>query len=137
MQTTMELFFLVISAILINKFIWHIPITKYQQVYSKERSTKWKRLREKYLAANPSCALCGKSTDLIVHHKLPFCKFPHKELDWDNLITLCESKNLNCHFVIGHLMNWQDFNPNIDKDIEFFKQKLGIDKKSSSHFLWW
>jgi hypothetical protein len=44
------------------------------------------------------------------------------ELDPNNLITLCEPDGLaakpghnNCHFHIGHLGNWFNYNRNVDK----------------------
>jgi len=41
------------------------------------------------------------------------------------LITLCENKNLNCHFVFGHHMRWTNLNDdlleNIGKIILFVK----------------
>lgn len=101
------------------------------------RHHRWKTLRDEFLKMNPTCAVCGKKTELVVHHKLPFWKFPQKELDWDNLITLCENQNLNCHFVIGHLMDWTSYNPKINEDIEYFKNKLISKKKRFVNSLWW
>jgi len=37
---------------------------------------------------------------------------------------LCENDILNCHYVIGHLMEWTRYNPDIEEDIWIWKNKL-------------
>jgi 5-methylcytosine-specific restriction enzyme A len=82
---------------------------------SAKRSAHWptieKHFREKY----PTCAACGGSKRLNVHHIQPFHIFPELELDTNNLISLCMGK-LECHLRLGHLGNFKTYNPNIIKN---------------------
>ena len=137
MQTHMEM--ILIAAIFVLLFKIKIQFYKEPtQIISKDRDPRWKSLRNRFIFENPCCAVCGKCDNLIVHHKLPVSLFPHKQLDWSNLVTLCENNNFNCHFVVGHLMDWRNYNPDIDRDIKYWNQKLfNTHEKSSSNFLWW
>lgn len=58
----------------------------------KKRSSKWDKVRDDFIKLNPSCAVCGSTKNLQVHHKKPFHLFPELELDVNNLVTLCEGK---------------------------------------------
>jgi 5-methylcytosine-specific restriction protein A len=81
------------------------------------RSPKWGAVRKDWLAIHKHCAACGSSEKLQVHHKKPFHLYPELELDYENLITLCEDpKGSECHLQIGHLGNWKSFNPNVETD---------------------
>lgn len=91
---------------------------------SNTRSNKWKSISFNYKKKNGKCAVCGKTTNLVVHHKVPFHMSPEKELDENNFVVLCENRPVNCHYLFGHLMNWQGYNQNIDEDIEIWKKKL-------------
>jgi 5-methylcytosine-specific restriction protein A len=77
------------------------------------RSSQWKRVRANHLIKFPYCAACGRQDDLEVHHIIPYQVDASKELDPDNLITLCGKY---CHFIFGHLMDWKSWNPNILED---------------------
>lgn len=90
----------------------------------ESRSSKWRTVRKKFLEKNQECAICGKTENLVPHHKLPFHLFPTKELDEDNLVVLCENHPVNCHYLFGHLMDWQNYNPDIDEDIKKWSEKL-------------
>jgi len=92
-------------------------------VFSAERSREWSRVRAAHLVLHSECAVCGISSDLQVHHIKPFHLDPSLELDSDNLITLCTSKNwvFNCHFLVGHCSNFRYENPWILEDIEKIK----------------
>ena len=46
-----------------------------------------------------------------MHHIHPFHLHPEMELEPWNLITLCEKRGHDCHFVFGHFHNWRAFNP--------------------------
>lgn len=93
----------------------------------QRRSSKWKDIRATHLKEHPECEVCGRKTELEVHHIIPFSIAPDKELDPENLITLCESKKngLNCHLLIGHLGNYRRFNPNVKADALEWRVKLG------------
>ncbi len=78
------------------------------------RSGKWRTVRRTHLEKNPACAACGTTKQLIVHHCKPVYLNPERELDFENLITLCEKNN--CHFAFGHFYNWNSFNENVRED---------------------
>jgi hypothetical protein len=67
-----------------------------------------------HLEAFPNCAACGGTSMLEVHHIVPISRDRMKELDPDNLITLCEG-NMD-HFVRGHLCDWRSFNGDVVED---------------------
>lgn len=61
---------------------------------------------------------------MVPHHVIPVHVDPSKELDGDNLITLCEGPSFNCHLFFGHLRDWTNFNPNVRSDAEEWRKKL-------------
>lgn len=65
------------------------------------RSPEWRRVEKDFLSKNASCAACGKSKRLQVHHVKPFHEYPSLELDEKNLIALCMGGK-ECHLKIGH-----------------------------------
>jgi hypothetical protein len=77
------------------------------------RSGKWPAVAKAHLANHPACEACGATKLLNVHHKLPFHEHPELELDWTNLITLCESPSHNCHLIFGHLLSWKSWNVDV------------------------
>lgn len=85
------------------------------------RSSKWKNIREKHLSEHPSCAACGRSLKVEVHHIEPVHLQPSKELDPTNLITLCDSP---CHIVFGHLMDYKSWNTNVIEDCKRYKYQI-------------
>lgn len=92
-----------------------------------DRSGKWASVRRAHLAKEPACVACGRSSDLEVHHCVPYHSRPDLELDPSNLITLCATP---CHLVHGHLMNYKRSNPEVRKDAERYRAKMvqfGVD----------
>jgi hypothetical protein len=91
-----------------------------------ERSSKWPALEKQWLKDHPTCAACGGTDKLEVHHKMPFHLEPAKELDPANLITLCESGShgVNCHLLVGHRGSFKKYNPIVDQDAEAWKAKI-------------
>lgn len=85
------------------------------------RSSQWRKVRNIHLLNNPACAICGSSENLVVHHIKSFSENPDLELRPDNLITLCENRNLNCHFVFGHHMRWTNINDTLICDLDKIK----------------
>lgn len=81
------------------------------------RSPLWPEARRAHLAKQPSCQACGVTDHLQVHHIRPFHLHPELELDQSNLITLCERKGHDCHFVFGHFHNWSLWNPTVTADV--------------------
>jgi len=99
-----------------------------------KRSSQWAAVRKKFIKTNDCCAVCGGKKKLEVHHKKPFRNHPELELDPENLITLCESKNngVTCHLLFGHLGNYRSINTSVDKDVADWNNKIKNrpDKKS-------
>lgn len=82
-----------------------------------KRSPRWRAVRREHLKHHPTCAACGGSVKLQVHHLIPFHVAPDLELDPSNLITLCEAGKygVKCHQLLGHrgdfrLINWNCVN---------------------------
>lgn len=85
------------------------------------RSWKWSCVRQTHLLNQPKCQACGKSKDLIVHHIEPVHLNPNRELDPENLITLCKTP---CHMVFGHLMDYKSWNREVKQDCDNYLAKL-------------
>lgn len=88
------------------------------------RSGRWKGVRAEFLRAYPSCAACGSTKLLNVHHIEPFHIKPEKELDPTNLITLCEAPSMNHHLMLGHLGNWSSWNVTVEADAAAWFEKI-------------
>jgi len=76
------------------------------------RSPKWSKVRKNHIKKEPVCQACGTSNKLEVHHIEPYHVNPNRELDPDNLITLCKT----CHLVFGHLMDYKSWNKDVVTD---------------------
>ena len=85
------------------------------------RSSKWATVRKKHLQKQPICQVCGAEDNLQVHHIEPFHNDPDKELDDNNLITLCDK---NCHLLIGHFMNFKSWNPDVVNECKIMQEKI-------------
>jgi hypothetical protein len=92
-----------------------------KEIRFAKRSKDWPALRQKHLSEQPCCAACGSCLKPEVHHIVPVHLDPSRELDPDNLITLCDKY---CHFVFGHLMNYRSWNIDIIKDAKVYNDKL-------------
>lgn len=91
------------------------------------RSPKWSSVRKKHLEKQPCCQACGSCIKPEVHHIIPVHLDPSKELDSDNLITLCDKY---CHFIFGHFMNYRSWNINVVTDAaRYLEQKNNRPKK--------
>lgn len=90
------------------------------------RSSQWRHVRKKFLKNNPNCAVCGGNKKIEVHHIIPFHLAPDKELDEQNLVTLCEAGKygITCHQLIGHLGNYRRFNTSCMIDATTWNMKL-------------
>lgn len=93
----------------------------------KPRSPRWAGIRKAFLIEHPFCAGCGnaKPDQLECHHIYPY-HLPdgdQKELDWSNLITLCTGP-AKCHFILGHLLSWKSWNPDVIMDAKRFYRKI-------------
>lgn len=81
---------------------------------SAKRSSHWPTVEKHFRESHPTCAACGSSKRLNVHHCMPFHLDPQLELDPNNLITLCMDKK-ECHLRIGHGGSFKQYNPNVRK----------------------
>ncbi len=89
------------------------------------RSPLWRKVRDAYLLINPTCAVCGHTRDLNVHHIQPYHLLPSLELDRTNLITLGENcPTGNHHLLFGHLGDWKCYNPNVVYDTQLWLCKI-------------
>jgi len=88
------------------------------------RDSRWRKIRVKHVEDNPRCAVCGSESNLSVHHIVPVHVDRSKELCEENLITLCQNRTMNCHFIFGHLLNWTKSNPNVVEDAKLWSKKL-------------
>jgi hypothetical protein len=81
-------------------------VTNVRNLYSVRKAMKeWRE-------ANPSCAWCGRSDKVHVHHKIPVKDRPDLAGDSSNFITLCAK---NCHHVVGHARNWKHYNEKVEE----------------------
>lgn len=81
-----------------------------------DRSSKWQTVRDRYAREHPLCVFCGRA-DIDVHHIHPVHLFPLRELDPDNLVSLCRVH----HFIYGHGGDWKGYNPDVLVDKEMWK----------------
>lgn len=88
-----------------------------QKIRYAVRSPDWAALRQQHIDKQPCCQACGSCKKPEVHHIVPVHLDPSKELDPDNLITLCDKY---CHFVFGHFMHYKSWNKNVVKDSEWY-----------------
>jgi len=61
-----------------------------------------------YDKLHPACEYCGREGDTDIHHIKPVKYAPDLAGDMDNMIALCRGKG--CHFVIGHMGDWKEYN---------------------------
>lgn len=62
-----------------------------------------------------TCRACGGARKLELHHIQPVHIYPELELVPANVITLCMGPH-RCHFEVGHLCNWDNWNTNVVAD---------------------
>lgn len=92
------------------------------------RSPKWQDVRKQHLEKEPCCMACGSCIKPEVHHIIPVHIDNTKELDPNNLITLCDKY---CHFIFGHLMNYKSWNTNVIQDSEEYLDKVLLRPKKN------
>ncbi len=98
---------------------------QFEPAFGMPRSGHWPALRDAIIAEQPWCSVCRRSTDLIVHHLMPFHLKPELELDKKNLFVLCETPDFNCHFVLAHFRNWEHYNKNILNVAKYLREQFG------------
>lgn len=88
------------------------------------RSPHWPHVRAVWLHTHPTCAACGGTEALEVHHKQPFHLNPARELDPTNFITLCECPGSDHHLHFGHLGDWKSYNQDVETDAAAYLGKV-------------
>jgi len=86
------------------------------------RSNRWRTVMHAHLRLQPICLACGvkhRSIKVNVHHRFPFHYVlavgrPDLELDQRNLYTMCVEHDEEHHLLIGHLGNYESYNPNLE-----------------------
>ena len=116
-------FVLMIWNLFSSKKVSTLSVEQLNAIFSI-RSSRWKKTRDKYLQENPTCAVCGRKENLTIHHIIPVHIDESRELDDKNLITLCQGKTMNCHFIFGHFLNWSKYNPNVVEDSKIWNHKI-------------
>jgi len=103
-----------------------IDAAKGKHPLTAQRSGKWPTARKHFLETHPTCAVCGGTKKLEVHHKKPFHLHPELELDPNNFITLCEedTNGVNCHLLFGHLGNFKSLNDKVESDSAEWNKKI-------------
>lgn len=81
-----------------------------------KRSPHWPAVRRKFLAEHPSCAACGGTANVELHHVQSFHEFPELELSPSNLLPLCEAIGRQHHLNVGHHGNWKTNNAEVRTD---------------------
>ena len=99
-------------------------ISKLHSIYRegdkiRHRSSGWEAVRDAHLASRPTCAACGGTKLLQVHHVVPFHLATDLELVPSNLVTLCMG-DFDCHLRLGHGGSFRCYNPTIVEDAEEF-----------------
>jgi len=90
----------------------------------QQRSPQWPAVAHAHLAREPGCMVCGhQGRGLQVHHIKPFHLYPELELDPSNLITLCEIRGRDHHLLIGHLDDWESYNPQVRADVKRYHKE--------------
>lgn len=84
------------------------------------RSSSWRIARRNHLKTFPRCALCNTLSEIEVHHVTPYHIAPDRELDPENLLTLCRPH----HFLFGHFLDWTAYNPDILQDVSDWRAKI-------------
>lgn len=98
-------------------------------ILSVPRSNEWAKVRKLHLLKEPFCMVCGGSKNLQVHHLMPVHVDPSKELDPENLITLCNG-TVNCHLIWGHLLDYKSYSTTCKEDAKIWNEKIKNRKKN-------
>ena len=95
-----------------------------------KRSNQWPAFRKKFLEGK-SCAICGGTKILELHHIRKFSDFPELELSENNVLPLCESGKYGivCHQFAGHAGDYRlivENSPELAKELNAVLKKARI-----------
>lgn len=94
------------------------------KTHGAPRSDRWPEVRSEFLKGNKSCAACGSSKDVQVHHVVAFHTHPELELDPSNFMPLCEGMERNCHRFVGHLDDFRSINERSREDAAEWSERI-------------
>ncbi len=95
-----------------------LPLSLFNILLESTRSSQWKNIRNEYVKYYSVCQFCFKPVE-VVHHIQPFHLYRTLELDWNNLVSLCN----DCHLKYGHFGDYRSFNPLLKLDILLYQYK--------------
>src|SRR6266436_3820216 len=104
-----------------------------------ERSPAWPQVEKVFRAKNPKCQACNETQDLNVHHMYPFhyvvlCGRPDLELDERNLMTLCTRQDTEHHILLGHLDDFESYNPDVKQFVKTYAGKSNQQIRADAAF---
>ena len=110
--------------------------------YGVERRPGWRKAAHDWLKDHGFCLVCGDKTKPQVHHQFPWhlCVLlgrPDLELDKRNFATLCEQPDMEHHLLIGHLGNWESYNPNLYSSVSAWRSKPATELLADKTFQLW
>lgn len=84
---------------------------------------QWKNYKRIYTHRHHPlvCAACGDYRRVELHHIVPVSVSPELMCIDTNIVPLCHTH----HFIIGHLSNWNNYNPHVLADINRFRLSRG------------
>lgn len=97
----------------------------------RANSARWKRLKAAHLKKEPECAVCGRNTNLEVHHIIPVSFDKSRQFDAHNLITLCATP---CHFAFGHFFCYHCYNKDVRRMAAEFKKSMRTKRNCLERF---
>ncbi len=105
-----------------------------------KRSPKWPAVEKAHRAKQPKCLACGTTHPVNVHHKFPFHYVvllgrPDLELDERNLYTLDTDETEQHHILVGHLDDFESFNPNLEHLLSLCRGLLSSQIRSLPAYL--
>ena len=108
--------------------------------HGHKRSPLWPARQKAHLKIQPYCLACGLEHPLNVHHKYPFhfviaVGRPDLELDERNLFTLDVLPTEEHHLLIGHLGDYQSYNPQLESTLSLCRNLLASQIRSLPHFI--
>src|ERR1043165_6757746 len=109
------------------------------QKFKLTRSPEWPEVEKQFKSANPKCTACDETSQLNVHHKRPFhfvvlCGRPDLELDPRNLITLCTRTDREHHLLLGHLDDYESYNPAVLQFVNTYTGKTNQEIRRDGAF---
>lgn len=102
-------------------FKWLTKLLVPENMFGGDRSPRWREVRAEHILKEPVCQACGKTAKLDVHHIVPVAIDKSRELDPENLITLC---NQPCHLVFGHFMSYYCYNSAVREMVAEYRAAL-------------